>query len=240
MLKEQKIGDLLCRHYSASEDINSALVCCHGYGAPGTDLVSLGAEFVRANPKLKNTRFYFPEAPLELAMMFGARAWWNIDMARLEEAMQSGKTREMRSEVPEGLKSARQKLERTLDLIAQEFNLPFSKIVVGGFSQGAMLTTDVALQSAERFGGLMVLSGALINEEVWAQKASKRSGFKVFQSHGTQDPILGYAQSQDLKALFEKAEFENTFVSFDGGHTIAQNALLKAAAFLGEILVEND
>ena len=58
------------------------VVLLHGFGAPGDDLASLW-RVLRAPT---GTRFVFPEAPLSLEAMGmpGARAWWMIDMMRLQ------------------------------------------------------------------------------------------------------------------------------------------------------------
>src|SRR5262249_10254791 len=75
----------------------------HGYGAPGDDLMVLGD--VLKGPA--GTRWVFPEGPLPLDMGYGnARAWWLIDMARLESDRLAGRVRDMSSEVPRGLPQA--------------------------------------------------------------------------------------------------------------------------------------
>ena len=64
----------------------AAVIFCHGFGAPGDDLVGLAPELVRAVPALRDVRFYFPAAPLTLEMGFGdSRAWWLIDMGAIQK-----------------------------------------------------------------------------------------------------------------------------------------------------------
>src|SRR4051794_30799179 len=67
------------------------VVLLHGFGAPGDDLVPLAS----ALDAPAGTTFVFPEAlhdMMELVgpMYAGARAWWMIDMARFERALQTG------------------------------------------------------------------------------------------------------------------------------------------------------
>ncbi|MBW2213652.1 MAG: hypothetical protein JRF48_04305, partial [Deltaproteobacteria bacterium] len=52
------------------------VVLMHGFGAPGTDLVGLW----RVLDVPSSMRFAFPEAPHEIPGMFGARAWWMLDL----------------------------------------------------------------------------------------------------------------------------------------------------------------
>ena len=57
------------------------VVLCHGYGAPGTDLVGLAREcFSIDNTLVGRVRFVFPEAP-EMTD-FGGRQWWPIEIGR--------------------------------------------------------------------------------------------------------------------------------------------------------------
>src|SRR5262245_39885945 len=80
------------------------LILMHGFGAPGDDLVSLW----RVLDVPRTTRFLFPAGPLALPFGFGdARAWWMIDIARIQELVLGGRVRGLSTEVPEGLDQAR-------------------------------------------------------------------------------------------------------------------------------------
>lgn len=229
------ISGLQVEVFQASKTAPGAVfILCHGFGAPGDDLVGLGPELVRAVPALKDVRFYFPAAPLTLEGGWGdSRAWWLIDMEAIQR-LQYDQTaqREFRKVEPEGLPAARKAMLALVQQVADDTRLPMKRILLGGFSQGAMLATDVALRLEEAPGGLCVLSGTLLIEDVWRLKAKARAGLPVFQSHGRQDPILPYAAAQWLQTLFVEAGMQHEFVPFDGGHTIGPDALLKLGDFL--------
>jgi phospholipase/carboxylesterase len=103
-----RFGDLTCRVVAAEPGNNApelVALFCHGFGAPGTDLVPLGAELFQLNPALAGrVTFVFPEAPLSLAEqgMPGGRAWWHLDVMRLMLAAESGDFSEYRHQVPPG------------------------------------------------------------------------------------------------------------------------------------------
>ncbi|MDP2272441.1 MAG: alpha/beta fold hydrolase [Archangium sp.] len=215
---------------------SAAVILCHGFGAPGDDLVGLAPELVSAVPALRDVRFYFPAAPLTLEMGFGdSRAWWLIDMGAVQKlAHDPAAQREFRRKEPEGMPAARKALLALVQDVAAHTGLPMKKIILGGFSQGAMIATDVALRLEEAPGGLCVLSGTLLIEDAWKQKAKARAGLPVFQSHGRQDPILPYVAAEWLKELFLESGMEHEFVPFDGGHTIGPQAFTKLGAFLAQ------
>src|SRR5688500_7344014 len=70
-----------------------AILLCHGFGAPGDDLVPLA----RVVDVGREVRWFFPEAPHELDLGYGmtGRAWWNIDMVRLQEMLMRGQGRQL-------------------------------------------------------------------------------------------------------------------------------------------------
>lgn len=213
----------------------AAVILCHGFGAPGDDLVGLGPELVRQVPALRDVRFYFPAAPLSLGELgFGdSRAWWLIDMMAIQRlARDEAAQREFRKVEPEGLPAARKALLALVQEVATHTGLPLGRIVLGGFSQGAMLATDVTLRLEEAPAALVVLSGTLLIEDVWRAKAKARAGLPVFQSHGRQDPLLPYPASEWLRDVFVEAGMQHEFVPFDGGHTIGPEALERLGDFL--------
>jgi phospholipase/carboxylesterase len=197
------------------------VVLMHGYGAPGDDLVGLGG--VIEAPA--GTTFLFPEAPTSLSeagmMGFGdARAWWQIDIGRYQRAIMMGTLDVIVDEVPAGMSESRTAVIEMLDAYERETKTPGERIVLGGFSQGSMLATDVALHSDRPLAGLVVLSGTLLAAKEWLPRMASRKDLAVFQSHGTEDPILPVAIAERLRHVLEEAGMRVSFRSFDGGHGI--------------------
>ena len=207
------------------------VVLLHGFGAPGTDLIGL----LRVMDVPRDWRFVFPEAPIELGPMYGAgRAWWNLDMAALEHAMSSGKPRDLRDVEPEGLHTAADAL---LGMLTEaRTHLGGSDWVVGGFSQGAMLSCDVALRSDMPLTGLVLLSAGYVDAARWKSLMPTREGLGVFQSHGRSDTLLAFDAAQALRDDLAAAGLELTFTEFAGGHEIPATVLEGLGTFLRGVL----
>jgi phospholipase/carboxylesterase len=230
----QGMGGLECRLIEPEGPVDRAVVLCHGFGAPGDNLVSIGQELVHAAGVPDSTLFVFPAAPLSLASvgLAHSRAWWLFDFMRMAERGAQGALEVLRRDVPEGLGPARRKVTALLDQLSRERRLPMGRIVLGGFSQGAMLATDVALRLDEAPFGLCVFSGSLICEDDWRRRAPRRAGLPVLQSHGHRDPLLPYAGAVALRDLLVEAGLRVDFRPFDGAHTVGTDALQALAALV--------
>ena len=202
-------------------------VLFHGFGAPGDDLVALAGELDVP------VRFVFPEAPLALGGLYGdARAWWLLDLARLEDELRRGVPRDRRDEVPEGLPEARAHVMRLLDQLQARFSVAADQLVVGGFSQGAMLALDVALHRDAPPAGLVLMSGTLIAESAWQPRMASLAGVPVMLSHGQHDGLLPFSIAEVLRDRLIAAGARVDWQPFLGGHEIPATALAAAAKLL--------
>ncbi len=209
------------------------VILLHGYGAPGDDLVALG-EVLRGPA---GTRWVFPEGFLKFDMGYGdARAWWMIDMERLEADRRAGRVRDLSSEVPPGLPQARQALETFLTALPRLLPVESRHTIIGGFSQGAMLTCDLVMRTAFPCAGLIQLSGTLLAKQDWRPSVGKRAGLPVFLSHGTQDPVLPYVMAERLRDELMKGGLDVEWHRFHGGHEIPEPVLSRLNAFLAKVL----
>jgi phospholipase/carboxylesterase len=208
------------------------VVLLHGFGAPGDDLVNLWRQI--AAPR--GTRYVFPAAPIDLGPAYaGGRAWWWIDLEARVRRERSGEPRNA-AEVPDGLDLARPQVDALLEEAVALLRPPAGKVVLGGFSQGAMLSIDVALRTPHPLAGLVVLSGTHIAADEWAPRLEARRGLPVFMSHGRDDELLPFAVAEGLRDTFVRAGLEVEWVPFRGGHGIPPGVLEGLGGFLQRVL----
>ena len=225
----------------SKSDPSVLVVLCHGYGAPGTDLVSLYEEILDGLPDgSEKPAFLFPEAPIDLSDqgMHHARAWWPLNMAKMMQMSAMNSFDEMRTVVPEGLDEARQALCQCVAECCSQQKWLNQKIILGGFSQGAMLAVDTAVRgTVEGVVGLLIYSGALICESQWLDCVSKKPlNLPLVQSHGTQDQILPISTGRWLHQFLTKAGCQGSLAEFSGPHTIPANALKKTSELLSKLV----
>ncbi len=236
-MKLEKLGGLLVRITGGTDGKGGGngpvVVLLHGFGAPGDDLVPLWPS-LGAPP---GTRFVFPEGPLSMAMGFGeSRAWWMIDLEKLARDLAAGRPRDASRETPKGLAEVRERIVALLDELPRRLNADPKKIVLGGFSQGAMLSCDVALRTNRPFAGLVLMSGTLLARDEWVPLMPKRKGLRVLQSHGNADPLLPFFLAEQLRDYLTKAGLSVEWVGFRGAHEIPEVVLAKLGPFLRETL----
>lgn len=202
------------------------VILMHGYGATGHDLVPLGQSLdVPAS-----VRFVFPQAPLELGIYPGARAWWHIDLERLHRSLSEGRVDQAIEHEPQGLATAHQQVMELIEQLRKEN--PASPIAIGGFSQGAILAADIAFQTQTSLSGLVLLSTTIVNESRWLSGMRARLQMPVFQSHGTMDPILPFAIAERLHNHLNQSGLKTNWVPFHGGHTITDVVLDRLGHFI--------
>jgi phospholipase/carboxylesterase len=217
---------LTVRAVGAASPGGLTVILLHGFGAAGDDLVDL-ARYLEAPP---HTRFLFPQAPMKLPGMYGgARAWWMIDVSAFERALPVDRA----EEVPAGLTEARELVTALIDQLIAE---GCGRIVLGGFSQGAMLSLDTALHLDERaashLAGLLLMSGTRINGAAWVQRMARVQGLPVLVSHGRADPLLSFVAAQAMRDQLLAAGAVVDWVEFDGGHEIPPSVLSGAGRVL--------
>ena len=216
-----------------------AVVLCHGYGAMGTDLVGLVRPLLIADPDLaEKAVLIFPAAPLDLAQqgLPGGRAWWHVDLDRLINRPTPELLDRFRRAAPAGLVESRQLLLSLIGEAGRQFGLSADRFLLGGFSQGAMLTTDVALRLPQAPAGLAALSAALINEAEWRPLAMQRGPLTVLQSHGNHDSILPFPMGAALRDLLLEAGADVDFVAFAGDHEIPPPVVSRLAGLIARLV----
>ena len=213
------------------------IIILHGYGADNHDLASL-PQVLRAP---KGAHWYFPNGPFKvpLSPFLTGRSWFPMDQVAFDQAIASGRGAEFFSAIlPDGLLEVAQRVKD----LAREVASRHSEIFMGGFSQGAMVACQVALDNDndDDIKKLIVLSGTLIAEKYWKKALERKKDIRlhIFQSHGRQDPLLPFEGALRLKEFFEAycpggGQGQNlTFVPFEGGHEIPPLVCERLSHFL--------
>ena len=236
----QPFAGLRCRVFDSLPPETSPqklLILCHGFGAPGDDLASFGPQLLQADEQLAATcRLVFPEAPLDLtsAGMPGGRAWWQINMAALAEMHQTRDFEKLMTLEPPGMSEATAQFADAVREIQKANGLSDAETALGGFSQGAMISTNAVLQHGFAPHLLVLFSGCLLWKDTWTASAASHPGCNVLQSHGRQDMVLPFSGAEALRDMLSENNFSVEFRRFEGPHTIPPDVLLRMVQIISE------
>jgi phospholipase/carboxylesterase len=201
----------------------TAIIFFHGYGANMHDLFPLWELWHQ-----DDFNWYFPNGIQSLPMgYYEGRAWFSIDVESLEKAMREGRHRDMRGSLPPEFEDALKHLENfVLDL-----SQIHEQIILGGFSQGAMLASHLAMKESFVTSGVVLLSGALVAE---AKLPKAPRAIPFYQSHGSSDPILSIEGAKDLEKKLQSLNFQGKLHTFRGGHEIPSSVIQEVKTFLSQ------
>lgn len=205
---------------------SKAIILFHGYGANMQDLYGLSQYM---GPDYD---WYFPNGiqTLDHLGMYGGRAWFHIDMVELQKMMMSGQFRNFADKQSVEFNQAQEEIIEYVTNIANKYD----EIIIGGFSQGAMLSSHIFTKCNP--SGLILFSATLMDKASLMTKLDNlERPLKFFQSHGKEDAVLEYAQAMDLFELFKLYKMSGEFISFSGGHEIPMEVIRKADDYLREL-----
>lgn len=211
------------------------VIFLHGLGASASDFASIPAMLPLAPSTAGSTLWVFPQAPVGAMFM---PAWWTLDVMQWMGAMRAGTdgiARLIRN-VPPGLPDCRARVTRLVEEVCRAANgCPTSRVVLGGFSQGAMTAIDAALSmpADKRVGGVVSVSGAPIVVEEWGAKLQAHRGLPMLITHGRADMTLPFAVFGWLEELLKHKGAAVTTATHPGGHELGPKSVLDAlCAFL--------
>lgn len=197
-----------------------SLVLLHGYGSRAGDWLQFEHKLIVP----QNGRMVFPQGPLRGPT--GSRGWWWLN---IEGHIPAGERfPDFSTANPGGIKVASQLVRNLLK------NVP-EPIVLGGFSQGAMLSAEIAFQTDQPLAGLVLLGGTTVNEAAWVERFPGRRRLPIFIAHGRQDWVLPFATMERFAARLKATGLDVTWFPYEGGHGIPDEVIVALNAFLARV-----
>ncbi|KAI0784853.1 Phospholipase/carboxylesterase [Abortiporus biennis] len=165
----------------------ATVIFVHGLGDSGYGWQPV-ADMFSQDPALNHVKWILPHAPKRPVTVNGGTlmpAWFDI--------LSFNRKSEDDGDDEEGMLQSRESL---IELIKNEVQsgIPSERIVLGGFSQGGVMTLLTGLTSEQKLGGLIVLSARLALKTKMTEMITKHAtSLPIFWGHGQSDPIVKYA-----------------------------------------------
>jgi phospholipase/carboxylesterase len=191
------VSELASRIRPAAGEPEGALVLLHGRGSDEDDLFGLLDLF---DPE---RRLYgvTPRGPLSLPP--GGRHWYRLGGIPSPE--------------PETFRAS----VAMLDAFLAELPVPLDQVVIGGFSQGCVMSWALALGTGRpRLAGVIAISGFLPRVPGYELDPARLAGLPVGVAHGERDPVIPAEFGDEASDLVESAGAKLVRLRSPVGHTV--------------------
>lgn len=99
---------------------------------------------------------------------------------------------------------------------------PANQTILGGFSQGCLMSLEVGLRYPQRLAGILGISGYVCEPEQLVQELSPVAREqRVLVTHGLQDPLIPIREVRPQIEILKRAGVKIDFREFNKPHTIA-------------------
>ena len=163
-----------------------AVVLCHGYGGDGQDISNLAINWQRFLPE---TIFLCPNAPEICAVNPQGYQWFDLSSDKEELILEKSL-------------AAEAKLNTFLDQVLNNFQLETNNLALVGFSQGCMMSIQIALKKKKQISCLIGYSGKVINQKHLSNNINSKP--KIFLMHGVNDTIVSPTHLLEAKEYLVK------------------------------------
>ena len=148
------------------------IVLCHGYGGDGKDISTLAINWQRFLPE---AIFLCPNAPEICAVNPQGYQWFDLSSDKEELILEKSLV-------------AEEKLNTFIDQILNNFQLEPNNLALVGFSQGCMMSIQIALKKKKQISCLIGYSGKVINQKHLSDNIHSKP--KIFLMHGANDTLV--------------------------------------------------
>jgi len=174
----------------SKEKPKSAVILCHGYGGDGKD-ISILANYWRAH--LPNTIFICPDAPEKCAASPTGFQWFDLMDQTPEQVLSKSLV-------------AESKLNKLIDEVKEKNNLLANQIIIGGFSQGCMISLQTGVKRKDTINSIIGYSGRIIDTEHLSKNIVSKPN--ILLMHGDNDQIVPINSLLEAKDFFNKNNYK--------------------------------
>lgn len=107
---------------------------------------------------------------------------------------------------------------------------PTTKLIISGFSQGAMMALDAGLRATRDVAGIIAMSGGLYEEAL--PDLRPRSSVPVLISHGSQDDVVPVNYARRARVVLEEAGFDVEYHEYPMGHQVVMEEVAVVKEFI--------
>ena len=182
------------------------VILLHGFGSNMQDLAGLCPAIDR-----HGYVYVCPNAPMTLQIGPGMAGYaWT---PRREDS------------TPDDGQRAEELISALLDEVMERYRVESGQMVLGGFSQGGMMTFRCGLTRPDALAGLVVLSSTIAEPEELKLRLPPDRSRPIFIAHGTADPLITVNEAREAVRFLEAEGYTPEYREYSMAHEISQDVL---------------
>lgn len=193
------------------------IILLHGFGASMTDLAGLSSAI---HPT--GYVYIYPNAPIPMQVGPGMTGYaW---------------TPPRDSGTEEDVVNAQDSLDILFQEVQERYQVESGNIILGGFSQGGMMTYRCGLSRPDLFAGLLVLSSRIPTDDTIGENLPEDRSQPIFVAHGATDAMISVEDARRSKTFLEDEGYSPEYHEYPMGHEINQAVINDAVSWLAGVL----
>jgi phospholipase/carboxylesterase len=193
------------------------VILLHGFGSNMGDLAAL-------TPAINRTGYLYacPNAPLAMDIGMGqvGYAWTNLHGDSYERDVQDAEV----------------KLVDFVAEVTEQYAVTGDRVLLGGFSQGGVMTYQVGLPRREQFAGLFALSARVAEPNGLLGRLPDRRDQPIFVSHGRQDMMITVEDGREARRLLDSWNYSPEYHEHDMAHEITQEVIDDLVEWMNKVV----
>ena len=224
MKSEQRQGESLVYLMVTPDDYDPdktypAVVLLHGRGANMNDLAGLC-------PTIERERYIYvcPNAPIPVHIGPGSVGYAWTPPGSVSTPEDAAKIEDM--------------LNTLFEEIVDDLPIDADRMVLGGFSQGGMMTYTLGLTNPGIFRGLVALSSRVNDDEDLRERLPVDRNQPILVVHGTADSMISIDDARRTVRFLEDEGYQPTYKEYAMGHEITQDVLNDVVPWIRSLLLD--
>jgi phospholipase/carboxylesterase len=134
-------------------------------------------------------------------------------------------------------RSTYEMLSQWLDALPDALGVPWEQTLLGGFSQGAVMSYALGLGAGRAApAAILALSGFMPRVEGFALDLDDREGYPVAIGHGTLDPVIDVAFGREARDRLLAARADVVYRETPMGHSVDPEFLVQLRPWLRRVV----
>lgn len=193
------------------------LIILHGYGSDENDFLDLAKS---VDPRFMKFTLRAPNLVHQ-----GAYCWYRLNFLTNGDFTYDY----------EEVKTSRAKLLAFISEACKTYALDSTQVFIMGFSQGAIMSYELALFAPAKIKGILPLSGRLMKESRNHKTTQKElAGLKVFIAHGNSDERIKPVESELAMAYLKSKQIVAEYKTYNMGHSVSAEETQDIKLFLSK------